>query len=172
MEKQICYLCHKLKATLCCGLCTESICKSCAQFLNDDSFAFMKKVPTQLSHTTYCEPCFHNEVEPELAAYAQTLERAKNILVFSKTQSKETRKIKRTEDPVRVIDCPDHDETILRLAFFAAQGNYNAIVDMELVSEKVKNGSYQTSKWAGVAVPAQVNDAKLIKDRSSWSDPN
>ncbi|MBC7742525.1 MAG: hypothetical protein H7061_10020 [Bdellovibrionaceae bacterium] len=172
MEKLTCYLCHKPKATLYCGACTEAICKGCAQFLNDDTFSFLARIPASLKHTTYCEPCFHNTVEPELAAYNRILERAKNIMVFSKTQSKETRLIKRIEDPVKVIDCPDHDETILRLAFFAAQANYNAIVDVELVSEKVKNGSYQTSKWAGVAIPAQVNDAKLLKDRSSWSDPN
>ena len=172
MEKLTCYLCQKPKATLHCGLCTESICKGCAQFLNDDTFSFLPHIPNHIKFTTYCEPCFHKNVEPELEAYNQTLERAKNILVFSKTQSKETRLIKRIEDPVRVIDCPDHDETILRLAFFAAAANFNAIVDVELSSEKVKNGSYQTSKWAGVAIPAQVNDAKLTKDRSSWSDPN
>lgn len=172
MEKLICYLCHKPKATLHCGLCTEAICKSCAQFLDDESFAFLKKVPANLAHTTYCEPCFHNTVTPELEAYQATFERAKNVLVFGKSQSKETRLVKRLEDPVKVVDCPDHDEAVLRLAFFAAQKKYNAIIDVDLKSEKVKTGSYQTSKWTGSGIPAQVIEGKLVRDRSFSTDPN
>ena len=172
MEKKICYLCQKPKATLDCGICSEAICKSCTRFLDEDSFSFLKKVPQKLSHTTYCEPCFHSDVEPQFENYNRTLETAKNIAVFMKNQGKETRLIKRLEEPVQVVNCADHDETLLRLAFFAAEKGYNAIIDVELKSEKVRNGSYQTSSWTGTAVPTQVDDAKLMKDRSIWSNPN
>ncbi len=172
MEKTTCYLCQKPKATLQCGLCTEAICKSCTRFLEEETFSFFKKIPAHLSHTTYCEPCYHNNVEPEFSNYEDIIAKAKNILVFSKTQGKETRLIKRIEDPVSVIKCNDYDETILRLAFFAAESGYNAIIDVDLKSEKIRKGGYQTSEWTGTAIPAQVTDAKLIKDRSTWSDPN
>ncbi len=172
MEKSSCYLCQKTKANLHCGLCAETICKSCTRFLNEDRFSFFKPIPKELAHTTYCEPCFHNNVEPKFTEYEQVLEQARNILVFSKDQGKETRLIKRIEDPVHVADCVDYDETILRLAFFAAQSGYNAIVDVDVVSEKVRMGSYQTLKWTGTAVPVHVIEGKLIKDRSAKNYAN
>jgi hypothetical protein len=100
------------------------------------------------------------------------MEKARNILVFMKKQGKETRLIRRLEDPVRVLNCPDHDQTLMRLAFFAAQKNYNAIIDVDLVCEKVRTGSYQTLKWSGTGIPAHVDDDKLLKDRSLWQNPN
>ena len=48
-----------------------------------------------------------------------------------------------------VKDCPDRDETIMRLAFFAAQRSSNAVIQVEVTAEKVRNGAYQTSKWSG-----------------------
>jgi hypothetical protein len=57
----------------------------------------------------------------------------------------------------------DRDEALLRLAFFAAQGNYNSLVDVELTSEKVRNGGYQTLKWRGVGVPVHVNKKRLFR---------
>ncbi|MBC7419198.1 MAG: hypothetical protein H7328_00585 [Bdellovibrio sp.] len=167
-----CYLCHKPKATLDCGLCTEHICKNCARFLPEETFSFLKTRPAHLCHTTFCEPCYHNSVEPEFTGYEETLAKAKNVLVFSKTQGKETRLIKRIELPVEVKKCDDYDETILRLAFYAAQSGHNAIIDVDVTSEKIRVGGYQSSEWTGKGVPAQVTDAKLIKDRSTWSDPN
>jgi hypothetical protein len=172
MEKKHCYLCQKTKANLTCGLCAETICKSCTRFLNEDRFSFLKPIPKQLSHTTYCEPCFHNTVEPEFEKYDDVIQQAKSILVFSKTQGKETRLVKRLEDQVRVDDCADEDETILRLAFFAAQAGYNAIVDVDVTSEKVRTNNYQTLKWTGTAIPAHVMESKLIKDRSMKTYPN
>ena len=162
----------EIKSDPCVRSCAESICKTCARFLDEETFSFFKKIPEVLSHTTYCEPCYHANVEPEFPKYAEIIEKAKNILVFAKSQGKETRLIKRLEDPIEVKDCNDHDEAIMRLAFLAAQSGYNSIIDMDLKSEKIRTGSYQTSVWTGTAIPAQVNDAKLIKDRSTWSDPN
>ncbi len=156
MNNQTCSTCEKAKSTLECGLCHAVLCKYCAQFLEEESFSFLKVIPSELSHSVYCGSCFAEKVAPELETHQQLLERAKNIIVYESTQGKETRLIPRKEKPVTVKDCADREETLLRLAFFAAQANYNAIVDVNLTSVKVKTGSYQTTKWSGTGVPVNV----------------
>jgi hypothetical protein len=100
------------------------------------------------------------------------MERARETLVYFKSQSKETRLINRTEKPVFVKDCPDHDELVLRLAFFAARAGFNSIIDVLVESKKVKVNSYQTTVWSGSGIPAQTHAKKLVKDRSIWQNPN
>ncbi|MCC2677947.1 MAG: hypothetical protein K0R29_523 [Pseudobdellovibrio sp.] len=100
------------------------------------------------------------------------METAKNILVFEISQGKETRLIKRKEAKLVVEECPDRDETMLRLAFQAAEKGFNAIIDVDIKSKKVKEGKYQHTMYSGTAIPANVTDNKLVKDRSIWSDPN
>jgi hypothetical protein len=69
--------------------------------------------------------------------------------------------VKRSNEVFRVKDCPDHDETLLRLAFFAVQKDYNSLIDVDIKSEKIRNGTYQTQKWSGTAVPANLSDKKI-----------
>jgi len=167
-----CSTCQKPKAKLSCGICHCSVCKNCAQFLEEDRFSFLAEIPKDLSHGVYCGSCFEEKVTPALQDYDQTMEQAKEIIVFYKKQGKETRLIKRLEPPVKVVDCADHDETIMRLAFFAVKAGFNAIVDVDVTSEKVKFGTYQNLKWKGTAVPAYVDESRLPKDRSLWQNPN
>ncbi len=172
MQNTACLTCNKPKANLQCGICHSSICKSCTQFLDEDSFSFLGNIPEQLSHTSYCAPCFDQIVAPELQIYAETMEKAKEVSVYNKTQGKETRLIKRLEEPVHVDECDDYEETILRLAFFAAKANYNSLIDMDIVSTKVKIGTYTSTKFSGTGIPAHVSPDKLVKDRSTWQNPN
>jgi hypothetical protein len=172
MEKLNCCVCQKPKATLVCGICESPVCKYCAQFTDDSTFAFLPALSPDLQHDTFCGPCFDAKVAPVQAEYARTLGAAKSVLVFAKNQGKETRLMKRLADPVQVVNCPDEKEAILRLAFLAALGGYNAIVDMDLQSERQKNGSYRTTIWRGTAIPVNIDPAKLLKDRALWSNPN
>lgn len=167
-----CSICQKPKAALSCGICHCSVCKGCAQFLEEDRFSFLAQVPAELSQGVYCGICFDQKVQPALESYDQLMEKAKEILVFFKTQGKETRLFKRTEPAFKVTDCADHDETILRLAFYAAQAGFNAIIDTNITSEKVKFGTYQNLKWTGSAVPSNVDLSRIPKDRSIWQNPN
>lgn len=167
-----CTSCEKSKSTLHCGVCQAQLCKSCAEFLSEDSFAFLLRAPQDFAHGVYCAGCFAEKIAPQLAAYEQTLEQAKNILVFNKSQGKETRLIKRIEKPVHVKDCADENEAVMKLAFAAAQANYNAIIDVNLIPQKVRTGSYQTTIWSGSGVPAHVQSERLVKDRSLWQNPN
>lgn len=132
----------------------------------------MQKKPEFLSHAAFCSTCYTEKVSPEQAKYEALIETAKNILVFEITQGKETRLIKRKEAKITVNDCPDRDETMLRLAFQAAEKGFNAIIDVDIKAKKVKEGKYQHTMYSGTAIPAHVTDNKLVKDRSIWSDPN
>ncbi len=89
------------------------------------------------------------------------MESAKNVFVYYKAQSKETRLMKRSESPLQVNACADRDETVLRLAFLAVKLGFNAIIDVDLVSKKVRDGSYKILTWNGTAVPAIVDAEKL-----------
>lgn len=132
----------------------------------------MPKRPAGLEHSCYCNACYDQHVANALNDYEQTLAKAQEILVFDKSQSKETRLIRRLEKPLSVEQGLDEQEVTLRLAFMAAEKKYNSIIDMDIKATKVRQGAYQTTIYSGKAIPANVSDHKLLKDRSLWSNPN
>ncbi|KYG70611.1 hypothetical protein AZI85_01350 [Bdellovibrio bacteriovorus] len=162
MENNVCCSCQKPKATLECGHCKSAVCKNCAQFLEKDTFSFLQVLSEELSHSTYCGACYDNHVAPQLADYSETMEEAKNVAVFFKTQTKETRLLKRKEKPFKVKDCPDREETLLRLAFLAAKAKFNGLIDVDIQSEKVLQGRYQSTKWSGTGIPVQLESKRLL----------
>lgn len=172
MNKIQCTSCQSTKTTYQCSLCQEHLCKSCVQFNDPTEFSFLPTLSKNLSGETYCQSCYGAHVLPEINAYNELMEKAKEVQVFSKKQLGETRYLSRKEPPIKVADCDDYDETVLRLAFLAAQRGFNGIIDMVVTSAKVKIGGYQTTKWTGTAIPANINEDKLIKDRSHWQNPN
>ena len=156
-----CVSCGKPKAVLNCEVCEDALCKKCDQILAADAFSFLPKIADDLKHMHYCGSCYDSIVAPEMDAYQETMERAKSAFVFFTTQRKETPLIKKAREVFKVVGCIDRDETILRLAFFAAQQDYNAIIEVEVESEKVRNGAYQTSRWSGSGVAAQIDGKKV-----------
>ncbi len=160
MENKSCCACFKPKATLLCGICQENVCKNCAQFLDEESFAFLPNRPAPLKHTTYCPQCFDKDVAGELGRYNDDLEKAKDIAVYDISQGKETRSFKRSDDKFEVKDCPDREETLMRLAFMAVRAGYNSIVDVDITSKKVRQEAYQTQIYAGKATGAKFVSRK------------
>jgi hypothetical protein len=156
MNVAVCATCQKPKAHFLCGVCQEAICKQCVHFLEEGSFSFLKKIPDDLNKSTYCGSCFEERVVPELKDYDHVMTLAREVSVFLKSQGKETRLIKRLEDPIRVTDCADKEEILLRLAFLTVQAGFDTLVDVEITSEKVREGGYQRSKWQASGVPARV----------------
>jgi hypothetical protein len=65
---------------------------------------------------------------------------------------------------VTVKDVPDRDEAILRLAFLAAEEGFNAILDVNVKSEKVRNEGWQKMRWSGSGLPVGVDAAKIERD--------
>ncbi|MBX3016401.1 MAG: hypothetical protein KF767_00825 [Bdellovibrionaceae bacterium] len=167
-----CVSCLDPKAKLECGLCGASVCKSCAQFMDDDAFAFLSPKPTSLAHDTYCPGCYDREVATALAEYEAKLARARELPLYLKKQSRETKFVVRKADPIAVKECPDHDETLLRLAFQALEMGYNALVDVQLHSTKIRPGNYQTTIWDGVGIPVNLDPERMPKDRAFWDNPN
>jgi len=172
MQLNPCSQCHKNQTVLTCGICACAVCKSCAQILEPGSFSFSRQIPEAWKSGTFCGPCYEAEVAAPLAEYFEILERAKNIDVYFKKQGKETRLIKRTEKPVSISARDDRDEVVMGLAFLAAEGHFNAVVDVDLISEKVGVGSYQKLQWRGRGVPAKVDARMVVHDKSIWHNPN
>lgn len=155
-----CTVCQQENAGLECISCHESVCKKCAEFLNEGSFTLAPETPIQVG--TYCGRCFDNNVAAELEAYNAAAERARDVNIYFKGQSKESRVIRRKEKPIRIDNCVDREEAILRLAYLAARANYNVLLDVDVFAQKVKINGYQTSNWRGVGIPALV-DPKILE---------
>lgn len=107
-----------------------------------------------------------------MASYFETLETAKNINIFFKNQGKETRLIPRKERPLHIEACDDREDVIMKLAFHAALSGFDSVIDIELKSEKVRNGSYQKLIWRGSGVPANSKGKIITTDKSIWDNPN
>lgn len=159
----VCKTCRKPKANFQCGICQEPVCKSCAQFLTDSSFSFLRKIPADLSHTTYCSNCFDDKVAGPLDAYNTNMDAAKEVMVFTKDQIKSTAHLKRREEPLMVEDCEDEQETIVRLAFFAAEKKFNCLLDVNITHRKIIVGSHKKTIFNGTAIPTTI-DPKAVRE--------
>lgn len=160
----ICKSCLRPKANYECGICHEAVCKSCANFLGEESFSYLKVVPKELTHPTYCPQCFDEKVSGPLSDYNETLERARDIIIFTKDQTKQTSWLKRKEDPYHVEDCADEQEAIMKMAFYAAQDKFNAIIDIKLNSKKIIVGSHKKTIWSGTSIPTNIDPDKIRSD--------
>lgn len=157
----LCLSCRQPKVTSTCEACAGPLCKKCVQRLDPDAFSFLKKVPEGCSHSVYCRFCYDDKVAAPLEDYLATMARAKEAFVFFTTQRKEIPLLRKSKEVLRVESCPDRDETILRLAFFAAQKGFNAIIETDVRSKKIKDGRYQHFDWSGTGIPAQVDAEKV-----------
>lgn len=123
--------------------------------MEEGSFSYDPSVPESLTKGVYCPACYDGTVAPALFVYDELMEKARQVSVYFKTQSKETRLMKRKQAPISVGDCPDREEALMRLAFLAAKGGFGTLIDVDLTADKVRQGAYQTSSWRGSGVPFQ-----------------
>lgn len=165
MSEEICSVCRRPKAIRECELCEASLCKSCSLFLEGTTFSFLRKLPEVLSHTYYCGSCYDENIEPALTSYQETMELAKKAYFFFNTQKKAIPLLKKAKETLVVENCADRDEAILRLAFFAAQDGFNAVIEAEVISKKIRNEGYEKSSWRAVGVAALVDAEKMEKFR-------
>ncbi len=122
--------------------------------MDEDCFEMIALLPAELQNKTFCLNCYHQGVSESLEHYTEIVEKAKQVDVFSKTQTKETRRIKRVESPIRVVDCADKEEALLKIAFIAADKGYGTVVDVDLASKKHGEGkSYKKLVWSGSGIP-------------------
>jgi len=161
MSEQICGACRRPKANIQCELCEDWNCKSCAQTLAGDAFSFRTKRAPELSHTRYCQHCWQQQVEPALAEYEQKMAEAREVYIFFTTQKRPLPILSKEKEQIRVLECDDRDETILRLAFLAAELGCNAVIETDVRHEKVRNAGWQKTAWRGSGFPARVDAEKL-----------
>ena len=159
-----CVSCTDSKVTAKCELCEEDLCKKCVQFLDPETFQYQEKLPVELTHTRYCRFCYDDKIVLAQEKYSETLEKAKQVFVFFTTQKRKPNLLKRAKKMVEILNCPDRDMTILKLAFLAADQGFNALVDTLVSSEKVRNEGYQKSQWQGKGLPATVDSDKLDRE--------
>lgn len=163
MSEHLCKTCRKPKANFECGICHEHMCKAHTQFITEGTFSFMKKVPADLTHPTYCVNCFDDKVAGPLSDYEAKMEQAKEVMMFTKDQAKVTGHLKRKEEPVTVEDCEDQDEAILRLAFQAAEQGHNCILDVVIKTKKIIVGSHKKTIFSATAIPITI-DPKQVRE--------
>ena len=157
----VCKTCRKPKANFHCGLCSDSICKSCAQFLEEGAFSFLRKVPADFTHPTYCTNCFDDKISAPLNDYNQKLEEAREVYIFTKDQTKQTRLLKRKEEPYVVENCEDEQEALLRMSFWAVEAKFNALIDIQLSHKKIIVGSHKKTIWAATDIPIFIDPDKV-----------
>lgn len=156
----ICKTCRSPKAKYACGLCQEHMCKKCTQFIIDN-FTYLRSVPQELTHSTYCTVCYDETVSGPMNEYNETMEKAKDIILYSKEQTKLTRFLKRKEDPLHVDNCEDEQEAIMRLSFFAVQGKFNCLIDVEVKNKKLIVGSHKKTLYSATAVPITIDPNEI-----------
>ena len=161
-----CISCRKPKAKTECPLCFEPICKNCLQPVDSDAFQYMPDRPEDLSHARYCGFCLDATINPALEVYTEILERAKKICLLTKAYKGHVSTLKKAKYSIEVKDCPDREELIMKLAFMAAKEGYNALLQTDLVSQKIRNEAYQKSSWSGEAWPATIDAERLDRDEA------
>jgi len=133
-------------------------------FLDPDQFALQKKLPEVLTHTRYCQICFDIHVAPARENYNEILERAKNVSVITTSYKGHVPVLKKSRVNVAFENCNDREDLIMKLAFQAAAEGFNALIQCDLVREKLRNYGYQKSTWKGGGTPATVDQQMLARN--------
>jgi hypothetical protein len=160
-QLSVCKACKKPKANFDCGICQDSVCKSCGHFLGKEAFSFLRAIPPHLCHSVYCNQCFDPLVSDVLNQYEITMDKAREVIVFTKSETKRTSHLKRKDPPYQVLDCEDEAETILRLAFFAAEDGHNCLLDLNLTQRKIIIGSHKKTVFSATAIPTTINPSEV-----------
>lgn len=161
MNLEICSHCNRNRTALRCDSCEDVSCKSCVVFVDEDFFEMVALLPDDLQNRTFCMNCFNQGISERLDHYLEIVSEAKNVDIFNKNQTKETRKIKRIESPIRVANCLGKEEALLKIAFFAAERGFKTVVDVELRSNKIGEGkSYKKLVWNGSGTPVDPSIKK------------
>ena len=155
-----CKTCKKPKASYTCGICQECTCKNCTQFLTE-TFDYRKVVPKDLTHPSYCGPCFDERVARPLQEYNETMEKARDIIIYSKAQTQLTRFLKRKAEPYRVENCEEEKEALMRMSFFAVEAGYNCLIDVVLSPKKIVTGSHKKIVWSATGAPITIDPTKI-----------
>jgi hypothetical protein len=119
----------------------------------------MNVIPKDLTLGQYCLPCYADKVRPQLMNYHLTMKRAKEVLFLDKPRRKPVKILKKLNEPLLVEDCADREETILRLAFKAAELGFNSVIKADVNYKKIRNAGYQKMMWQGTGIAANLDES-------------
>jgi uncharacterized protein YbjQ (UPF0145 family) len=125
--------------------------------MTENFSAMRKKIPEDLKHSYYCINCFDDKVAAPLNEYTETMEKAKDIILYSKDQSKLTRLIKRKADPYKVEGCEDEQDAMMRMSFYAVEDGHNCLIDIQVQTKKLIVGSHKKTMFAASGVPVTID---------------
>jgi len=128
-----------------------------------DTFKFFNPVPENLSLKQYCPNCHDQTIVPALDEYNAILERAREVHIFFTADPSPPRLLKRSKREIKIEDCADRDETILRLGFCAAQLKFNAVIYVSVTAKQIRNHAHQKSSWTGTGLPGLIDEEKLLR---------
>lgn len=137
------------------------MCEKCGAEPPRGAFQLQESAAPELKHLHYCPRCYTDRIEPALEKYVETLTLAREVFVFFVTQRKGIPLLKKSKETIRVTEQVDRDESILKLAFMAAERGFNAIIETDVKAVKKRNEGWQNNVWGGTAIPAQVDPAKM-----------
>ena len=123
----------------------------------------METVDQEILAGTFCPSCFEREVAPFCEHYERLAEEAEELAYFSRAQSKETRLMDRSASTISIKECRDRQEALLKLAFKTVQLGFNGMIDVDLTSQKKREGGRQYSLWSGSAIPTQLDLEALAR---------
>lgn len=159
--QHLCKTCRKPKAPYQCGLCHDFMCKSCTQFLTEDFSAMRKPIPEFLRHPSYCMNCFDDKVAEPLSTYNETMEKARDIIIYSKEQAKLTRFVNKKAEPYHVEGCEDEEAALMKMSFYAVEDGYNCLVYVQFQNKKLIVGSHKKTLVNATAIPANIDPTQI-----------
>ncbi len=160
MEAKECTVCCSNKTAIQCDICSCASCKHCCYFIDEDVFEFVSLLPEKLQNKAFCPNCYNENISEEMEYLKETMQKARDVDVYLKDQGTETRRIRRIQKPIHIKECADREETLMRLAFLAAQKGFDTIIGVDIQAKKVGKGTYKKMIWSGTAVPV---DPKIRK---------
>ena len=89
------------------------------------------------------------------------MKKAKQVFVIDQPRRRPLPILKSSKDLLKVKKCADKAETILRLAFLAAELGFNAVLKVKVSYEKIRNAGYQKMEWSGEGFAAELDPARM-----------
>ena len=158
---EACVYCSSKKTPFCCELCGAVSCKGCTVRLDFEKNPSLARIPSLVGREIICASCFDAHGAEAQARDRDLESRAKETYFLTKNFRGNVRISRRHTKRVSIEGCADRRDCILRLAYFAAELGFNAIIDAELESKKIVMGRYQSAEWRGSALPATIDGEHL-----------
>ncbi len=164
-----CIICGVEKIIKKCDLCHEEVCKKHIEKLDGSEYPFgSKKNQNIFSKVNFCSECFDTQVKPELDEYEATLEKAKQVAIWSDKFKGRVKTNKKSLDKIVLKDFKDKKILTLAMGFIAAEQGFNGIIEFEVSSRKIRENEYQSTRYDGSGRPVDV-DAEWLERSEFYS---